>query len=168
MRLIHAALIGCCTLSLIASCKKDEAERDPCLQPKTIVMQARTMRRASDTTTAVIDTLLRFPLARPLTDPPSRVIYNLGQRTQNISLSLSQVADSCRWALQPDSAAGTLTDTLTFYYTRQTRFLSNACGYTTFFNLERIRTTTHAIDSVILQNAAVSTDVNVVNFRIYY
>jgi len=166
MRLTKSLLVAILALLFVYSCKKEE--RDPCLQPRTTELHAKTMRRA-DSGTAVIDTLLPYPLLRPLSGQVTQYVYRFGRRpTQPLAMSLSQVADSCRWAIQPDSAAGTLSDTLTFYYTRQPRFLSNACGYTTFYDITDYRTTTHAIDSVILQNASVTNDVNVINFRIYY
>jgi hypothetical protein len=167
MRMTKAAPAALLALILIYSCKKEE-EREPCLQPTTIQLHVKTMRRA-DSGLAVLDTLLPFPLLRPLSGQPTQYVYDFGRRpTQALAMSLNQVADSCRWSIQPDSAATSLRDTLTFYYSRQPRFLSNACGYTTFYDLKDYRTTTHAIDSVILQNASVTNDVNVINFRIYY
>ncbi len=167
MRLTKAALAALLVLSLYA-CKKDNgADRDPCLQPRTTVLQARTMRRA-DSGTAVIDTLLPFPLARPLSNLQQQYVYGGLRRIGRFSLPLDQTADSCRWSLQPDTAAGALVDTMTFYYARQLRFLSNACGYTTFYELRRVNTTTHAIDSVVLQSPSITTDVSVENLRIYY
>lgn len=168
MRFTKAVLAAVLALSFHA-CKKEseEEDRDPCLQPRTTVLQARTMRRA-DSGTAVIDTLLPFPLARPLSNLQQQYVYGGVRRIGRFSLSLDQRADSCRWSLQPDTAVGTLIDTMTFHYKRQLRFLSNACGYTTFYNIRRVSTTTHAIDSIVLQSPSITTDVSVENLRIYY
>lgn len=167
MRFTKAALAALLAITLYACKKEDEEDRDPCLQPRTTVLQARTMRRA-DTGTALIDTLLPFPLARPLSNVQQQFVYGGVRRIGRFSLPLDQSADSCRWSLQPDSAAGSLRDTMTFHYERQVRFLSNACGYTTFYDIRRISTTTHAIDSIVLQSPSITTDVSVENLRIYY
>ncbi len=165
MRFYKPVLLAAFGLLLFDACKKDDAdEREPCLQPQVMVLKAVTRRRA-DTGTATLDTLLPFPLARPLSGLPKQYVYVPG-RTSSFSWPLSQVADSCRWSLQPDSTG--LLDTLTFYYDRQLRFLSNACGYATFYDIRRVTTTNNAIDSVILMERSVTNDVSPVNLRIYY
>src|SRR4051812_6872619 len=121
----RAACLTLIALCFIAaySCKTEE--RDPCLQPRTTVLRAHSYHHA-DTGSAVSDTLLPNPILRPLTG--GTIIYYYGgvKRVSNFSLSLSNVVDSCTWVIQPDSAVA-LRDTITFYYNRQLRFLSNAC-----------------------------------------
>lgn len=166
MRFLRMPLLVLLSAAGLYACKKaDDSERDPCLQPRIMVLKAVTARRA-DTGTATIDTALPFPLARPLSDQPNQYVYGGVRRIGTFSLPLSQTADSCRWTLQADTTA--LIDTLTFYYERQRRFLSNACGYTTFYNLRRATSTRHAIDSVILLEPSITTDVAPINLRIYY
>lgn len=142
------------SLVLINSFTSCEQERDPCLQPTTIYMRVRSSKIVADTTTA--DTLLPSPRwtaidsARTLIFPP---------KTAGFSLTLNPIADSTRYAIQPDSTAS-IQDTITFYYGRRLQFLSNACGYTYFYTLQNIRTTLHNIDSVRLRNDEVNGNAN--------
>jgi hypothetical protein len=161
-----AAYLLLIALSFIAaySCKTDE--RDPCLQPRTVVLRAHSYHHA-DTGTAISDTLLPNPILQPLTGGTTLYYYGGVKRIANLSLSLSNVVDSCTWVIQPDSAIA-LSDTLTFYYTRQLRFLSNACGYTNFYNILRVATTTHALDSAIIAHSDVTSDANVEHLKLYY
>jgi len=159
--LLLMALAG--TLLFAQSCTKDE--REPCLQPRTTVLRAQTIHPA-DTGTARPDTVLPNPQLRPLTGLAQQYIFS-GKRLSNFTFTLSNVADSSRWILRPDSALA-LEDTLTFYYQRQLRFLSNACGYTNFYNLDRVATTRHVIDSVFIMRADITTDANVLNLRLLF
>ena len=161
---LHFLLIIACTLLVAASCSKEE--RDPCLQPRTTVLRAHTYRRA-DTGAGILDTLLPNPLLRPLTGQAVQYIFGGVKKLRTFTFSLSDLADSSRWVLRPDSAFA-VEDTLTFYYQRQLRFLSNACGYTNFYNLTGVTTTKHAIDSAIMARPDITTDANVENLRIYY
>jgi hypothetical protein len=146
------------------SCSKEE--RDPCLQPRTTVLRARTVRRA-DTGSATPDTLLPNPQLRPINPGRDQYIFGGVRRLSIFTFSLSNIADSSIWVLRPDSAVA-IEDTLTFYYQRQLRFLSNACGYTNFYNLQRVTTTRHAIDSARVMRPDITTDANVENLRIFY
>lgn len=146
------------------SCSKDE--RDPCLQPRTTVLLARTYRHA-DTGTATPDTLLPNPVLRPLTGGLTQYYFGGIKRLGRFTFSLSNIADSSRWVLRPDSAIA-VEDTLTFYYQRQLRFLSNACGFTNFYNLQSVTTTKNAIDSAIIDRPDITSDANVLNLKIYY
>jgi hypothetical protein len=146
------------------SCKKET--RDPCEQPRTTVVRVHTYRHA-DTGTAVIDTLLPNPILVPLTGGTTLYYYGGVKRISTFALTLSNVADSSRWMIWPDSANSTR-DTVTIYYSRQPRFLSNACGYTNFYNLQRVVTTQHALDSIIIARGDVTTDANVEHLKFYY
>ena len=152
-----------CYAAALASCTKEE--RDPCLQPRTTLLRAHTVRH--DTSGAQVDTLLPNPLLLPLS--PGGIKYQYGgvRRTAFLSFSLSNVDSSCAWIVRPDSAFF-LQDTLTFFYDRQLRFLSNSCGYTYFYNIQRITTTTNLIDSAILLRPDVTTDVNIENLRLVF
>jgi hypothetical protein len=149
---------------LVQSCSKDE--RDPCLQPHTTVLRAHTLHHA-DTGTATLDTLLPNPQLRPLTGGTTQYVFGGVTRLSQFTFSLSNVADSSRWVLRPDSAFA-IEDTLTFYYQTELHFLSNSCGYTNFYNLQSVTTTKHAIDSAIIIHPDITTDANVENLSIYY
>ncbi len=153
-----------CAIMVLQSCTKEE--REPCLQPRTTVLRAHTVRRA-DTGSALKDTLLPNPQLLPLNGGSVQYVFGGIKRLRNFTFSLSNVADSSRWVLRPDSAVA-VQDTLTFYYQRQLRFLSNACGYTNFYNLQRVTTTRHAINEAIIVRPDITTDANVENLRIIY
>jgi hypothetical protein len=152
------------TLLLAAGCSKDE--RDPCLEPRTAMLRAHAYHHA-DTGTGIIDTLLPNPVLRPLTGGVVQYFFGGVKRVSQLSFSLSNLADSSAWVVRPDSAID-VEDTLVFYYDRQLRFLSNACGYTNFYNMRQVATTRHALDSVIIAHSDVTADANVVHLKFYY
>jgi hypothetical protein len=127
-----------------------ETERDPCLQPKTVPLRLIAKRPITDSTT--VDTLLPHPIWITV-DSLDTLKY--GAKTSNFSLLLSSITDSCRYALQPDTALVSF-DTITFYYDRRLQFISNACGFTYFYTLKTLKSTTHNIDSVKINNADVN------------
>lgn len=148
----------------IASCKP---VRDPCLEPKIVNLRAGVYRHA-DTGTAIIDSALTTPLLIAIDAPltPNAFVYTT--KTSKLSFTLNGNADSTMWQIQPDSSVSAPRDTLTFYYNHQLQFLSNACGYTYFYFLNRLSTTRHAIDSVFIANQAVTSAANVEHVKIYY
>jgi len=131
-----------------------EQERDPCLEPTSVSLRVHSLHHLPDGT--ITDTLLPDP-AWLVAD--SFKGWKFSQNSSQFALSLSPLADSCRLVIQPDTASMAL-DTLTFYYSRSLQFLSNACGYTYFFNLERIIHTQHLIESVVIKNPDVNSNVN--------
>jgi len=140
-----------CAFVFLYSC---ETERDPCLQPTSVPLRIHALRPSNDTSS--IDTLLPDPWWKPLDSP---VALTFGSNVSNFNLLLSPISDSCKYTLQPDTAVAAF-DTLTFYYNRRLQFISNACGYTYFFTLLQVRSTTHNIDSVKLNNGDVNSNVN--------
>lgn len=131
-----------------------EQERDPCLQPTSVSLRVHTLQSLPDL--SVADTLLPDPVWLVV---DSFKGWKFSQNSSRFSLSLSPQADSCRLAVQPDTASLAM-DTLVFYYSRSLQFLSNACGYAYFFNLEKINHTRHLIDSVVILNNEVNSNVN--------
>src|ERR1051325_2017392 len=132
------------------SCEK---ERDPCLQPRTIVLRAGAYHPA-DTGRPIHDTALPDPVLIAITTYTTQNAVHQTTQRNKFTFQLSETADSCSWVVRPDSAVA-IQDTLTFFYQRQLRFLSNACGYTYFFNLQQVRATRHALDSVLINNSSV-------------
>jgi hypothetical protein len=145
---------------LIASC---EQERSPCLQPTTVYVRAHTYQHLADST--ITDTLLPDPRWIAI---DSGVALTYGKKISRFTFPLSPMADSARYALQPDSAVSGF-DTMVFYYKKRLQFLSNSCGYTYFYSLEDIKSTLHLIDSVKLRNGDVNNDVNTAeHVQIYF
>lgn len=158
----HIIVLFCFAAAI--GCQKEE--RDPCLQPRTALVRAHAYRH-EDTGTAIRDTFLSNPLLLPLTGGSTQYYFGGVKRIAILNFSLSDVADSSRWIIRPDSAVA-LEDTLTFYYDRQLRFLSNACGYTNYYNIRRVAATRHVLDSAIVARQDVTSDVNVDHLRLYY
>lgn len=151
------------TLGVLASCGKEQ--RDPCLQPRDAVLRLHCMHYV-DTAGTPSDTLLPNPLLIPI-DSKTPYIFGGVKRLSSFPVSLSEVSDSCQWVLRPDSASS-VADTINFFYTRNLHFISNACGYTYFFHVDRVTTTRNAIDSAILVKADVSTDNTSEHLRLIY
>ena len=164
VHLLFATLI--CSLCFM-SCTQD---RQPCLQPKQQRLLAG-MYHASDS--AGIVTITSINLASPIICTIGAVnnetiYYGSISAGHTYALYLSSTADSCLYYIKPDTGSVTLFDTLSFYYQRQLNFLSNACGYTYFYNIDHVNTTNHNIDSLVLKNTLVSTNVNVEHLKIYF
>lgn len=162
-RLLLPLLTGL-SLAALCACKR---ERDPCLQPRVVSLRAGAYHHA-DTGTAVSDTLLGKPylVALDATAASNTFIYT--GKTSKLTFNLSESADSTRWIVRPDSANAALQDTLTFRYGRQLNFLSNSCGYAYFYFLNEVAATHHALDSVIISTASVTSTANVEHIKIYY
>jgi hypothetical protein len=149
---------------LLASC---ETDRDPCLLPRTSLFRANAYTRGTDTATAVRDSFLPSPVFTALTAyTPDNSFIQLSSRNK-FAFQLSDLNDVCQWVLQPDTLSP-VRDTLTFYYRRQLSFLSNACGYTYFYNIDSVTTSRNAIDSVQLGSRDVTSNASVENLRIYF
>ena len=155
-----------CSLSLF-SCTQD---RQPCLQPKQQRLLAG-MYHASDSAGIITITSINLPSPYIGTIGAANnetIYYGATSSGHTYALYMSSVADSCQYFIKPDTVASTQFDTLSFYYQRQLNFLSNACGYTYFYSLDHINTTNHNIDSLVLKNTLVSTNVNVEHLKIYF
>lgn len=141
-------------------------ERQPCFTPKRASLRIHCVHKQTDTATVFVDTALPTALLIAFTDSgASGTIYTAQQ--SYFTLSLSSVTDSCKWAIGTDTTGAAL-DTLTFYYQRRQQFLSNACGYTYFYNLESVRATTGVlIDSVRITNTNVNNDANATHLQIF-
>lgn len=150
---------------VLEACEKVE-ERDPCLQPRTVTLKAGAYRPAADTGTAVVDTTLPFVVFAPINGATALAFAD----ASTWAIPLSPQADSCRYVLFSDTTTGAVApDTLTFRYTRRTQFLSNACGYTYFFTLDTVVSTTNAFDSLRLTTTLdVTNEADAEHIRIYY
>lgn len=148
---------------LLAAC---DAERPPCLEPRTVSLIAGCYRH-EDTGLTDIDTLLPNLNAAGLFADSVRFWLVGADNVRQFPLTLSSLRDSCQWAIQPDSGTSPI-DTITFYYSRELHFLSFACGYTYYFSLKGLRWTRNNIDSMVIRNATINGDVNTQHVRIYF
>ncbi len=163
---MNSRILICLLAVLLAASGCGKENRDPCLQPRQTLMRAHAYHHA-DSTGALADTLLPAPMLIPLTGQTTTYYYLGTPRSSQLSFTLSGVADSSRWVIVPDTASS-LSDTLTVFYDRQLRFLSNACGYTYFFNLKELSYTRHGLDSAFIMHADVTTDANVEHLKLIY
>lgn len=146
-------------LVLAVSCTD---ERQPCMTPKTPGLQIHA-QHVIDTVTS--DTALPAALFVPLTDSITHAeVYS---PASYFNITLSPVADSCKWLMAADTAAGNLIDTISFYYHRNLTFLSNACGFTYFYELTSVVTTHNIIDSATITNTSVNNNAQTSHLQVY-
>lgn len=137
---------------------------DPCLEPKTVSLTFKTYVPA-DTGSAGV--LVNLPKAVVGLIDTVGITAN-GVEASTFTTLLSTIADSARVYIWPDSVVTTPMDTVTFYYQRNLQFISTACGYTYFYSLTDVRTTTNNIDSVVIINTEVNTDANAEHVKIFF
>lgn len=153
----------------LAACTQ---QRSPCYEPK-IVSPVMGTYRLVDTTS--VDSLLPDPAFICIDTPLSQLISARNVFTPLLSPS----ADSTRWLLIPDGldvndstdTVGTAVefyDTITFYHSKELTFISNACGYAYYYNLNEVKTTYHSIDSISILNRTVDNNASTQHIRIYY
>jgi hypothetical protein len=155
-------LVTLCAI-LWAACTQD---RQPCLTPKIASLNIECMHKTNDTATVYTDTALPQTMLVVFTNTVAqRYIYP--NQTADFTISLSSIADSCRWGITTDTLNFTNMDTLTFFYKRQLQFLSNACGFTDFYSLDSVHSTRHMIDSFLITNTSVNNNVNTKHLQVY-
>ena len=147
------ALLIIIIAAVVTGC--NSGDDSPCLLPQTTYLRIGTYQN-SDTSNAIFDTALPKPVWIAI---DSGVIIQYAAKSNKFALTLSPLADSCRYVLQPDSAIQSY-DTLVFYYEKNEQFLSTACGYTYFYNLLSLKTSFNNIDSAVIKNPVVNNDVN--------
>lgn len=152
-----------CLWSIATACNTD---RLACLEPVTPQLTLHCYQHI-DSNNTYIDTLL--PNANIVSiDIDSARFWALGVKNQSqFNIVLSPLYDSTRWVIQSDSAI-TPIDTLTFIYTRKLNFVSNACGYNYLYNLTQVFCTRHNIDSVAINNSAVTTKAGIEHVKIFF
>lgn len=165
---IHTIIIVLISVFFTASC---EQVRNPCFEPTINGMRFQTYQAyEGDTGIVIADSFL--PSAR-LVVLDSNILFSQEGRNNLIGIWLSSKADSTRYTLLPDTNKPFIngypaTDTITFYYQRKLHFISQACGYTYYYNLYDIKSTTNSLDSIVINNGSVTNDVNVQHVKIYY
>jgi hypothetical protein len=160
-RYVLFLFLGLLATLLTGSCTQ---ERQPCLVPKTASLNIECVHFATDSATTPVDTLLPMAIFGAATNSGFHgFIY-----TPNSSFILSLAPDSgvCQWLMTTDSFY-VVPDTLTFFYQKQLKFISNACGYTDFFSLDSVHSTHNSIDSIIILNRSVTNDPKVKQLNIY-
>ncbi len=159
-RIRYSLLLNVVFWGLSFSCTQ---ERQPCLTPKTAILKMKSVKRSSDG--KVLDTAFNAAVFFPMSPLVSTGTYFA--KASGFTLSLSPLSDTCRWRFAPDTAAGIVFDTLTFVYERQLTFVSNACGYSHFFDLDTVFSTNHTVDSASVLNRSVTNNVNTNHVQVF-
>ncbi len=165
---------------LLASCESKDQE---CYEPTLVrvsnafvVTDTMTIKIAIGDSTVLKDSLIRFYrdsvmlnsrmeilnedkpftiVGTELPDTVMRIAFNPGK-------------DSTRYTFQADTVAGSLIDTITFYYDPIVHFVSNSCGYNYYYTLTDVRFTKKLLDSVALINTNITNDVKTRNVQFYF
>ena len=153
-------LLALCVTGWIACTQ----ERDPCLTPKIASLNINTQHLTTDTSTIFVDTALPSAVFVPLTTTSNKTATIYPQEA-NFTISLSPDSVICQWAFTTDTP-NFYYDTLTFFYERKLQFISNACGYTYFYNIDSVHTTHHNVDSIHILNTSVTNNVNTKHLQI--
>jgi hypothetical protein len=159
-------------------------QKQPCVEPILVSLRFSVLSTHWDSALArrvTFDTLLPNGELTPI-GAQNNIPYYFGTTAQ-FSLFLDPNKDSCKWYLSQmgGDSIREIIDTITFFYTRKLQFLSNACGYTYYYNLTTIpgtpnlrnnviqnyTDTLHKIDSIIIENAGVTNNVNLEHLQIY-
>ncbi len=139
-------------------------QRQPCLTPKTASLIIGAIHFKTDTSTVPVDTVLPHATFYPVSSQQNFVTVYPPQAS--FTVSLSPDTGYCQWLFETDSLKHT-PDTVSFYYQRNAKFLSNACGFTYFYSIDSIHTTHLIIDSLRILNNSVTNNVNTKHLQIY-
>ena len=159
-------LIALCS-AIWAACTQSQSQ---CQTPTIASLNMVCMHLTTDTGTIFSDTALPYAYWIAFTNSgPKYILYDV--QNSNFTISLSSDDTICKWGFTTDTTMSTINrnnlDTLTFFYQRQVQFISNACGYAYFYNLDTVITTHRIIDSVLITNASVTNNVNTTQLQIY-
>lgn len=110
-------------------------------------------------TTLLNSRISLIDVERPIIFPSSNTgsIYPLLNPDTNVQ----------RYSIQFDSTIARF-DTFTLFYKTNLHFISNACGYTFFYNLDSVRHTSNVIDSMWIRDFVVGNDANAINVSFYF
>ncbi|WP_118972766.1 DUF6452 family protein [Taibaiella koreensis] len=86
---------------------------------------------------------------------------------RQMHIALNPLKDSTRYAFRADTASN-VWDTITYYYTPESHFVSNSCGYTYYYTITGVKTTKNIFDSAILRRSDVTTDISVRHVQLYF
>lgn len=157
---LRAIILALCVCGVLA-CSQ---QRQACLTPKIATLSIGTIHYNSDTATVAVDTAIPAAVFSPLTGAAN--VYTIYPQQSSFTVSLSPDTTFCRWQFTTDSFLYQ-PDTISFYYRRHLQFLSNACGFTYFYDIDSVKTTHFIIDSVHILNTSVTNNVNTKHLQVY-
>lgn len=139
-------------------------QRQPCLTPRFATLSLRTIHFTNDTVTTPVDTAIPAAVFSPVTGFSQ--VYKIYPQQSGFTVSLSPDTTFCQWSFTTDSFKHD-SDVISFYYRRHLQFISNACGFTYFFDLDSVRSTHSIIDSIRILNTSVTNNVNTQHLQVY-
>lgn len=142
------------------SCKKSEPE---CFAPRSVSAQIGFMVidtvvgvdsfNRPDTTIRIADTGLYYPTLISL-EQDTNIVFMGERAADRLPCFLNPATPSISYVFQPnrDNAQK---DTITISYEPYEHFISNACGYTYYYNIKDVQYTRNILDSVLINDANV-------------
>lgn len=156
-------IISFTSILLFFSCKKEDPT---CYEPTTVTASVKYIQRTIDKIDTVIGSYLLDTFYLYLNDTilPYLNAVNLETDTMgiigipnsgNFLFYLNPNEASTSYALRYDTV-GVFHDTITLYHHSYPVFISNACGYTHYFEIDSLHYTSEYVDSIFIVNKQVS------------
>ena len=104
-----------------------------------------------------------------INQPGDSILFNGKNRISQLYIPFRIDNDTTKYVIRylyKDLAALNLRDTLTFIYTRQPRLVSETCGVSYLFDIQKVANTNMLIDSVVYTKVVSSKPIE--NFKIYF
>lgn len=150
MRIVLPLLFA---IILLESCSKNVQE---CFAPRSVAAQvgfmvidtmvANDSFGRPDTTIRIADTGMFYPTLTSL-DMDSNLIFIGDRDVSRLSLFLNPDTTSIRYILKTNRDSA-IVDTVIIDYEPYNHFISNSCGYTFYYNIKKVTSTHHLVDSV--------------------
>jgi hypothetical protein len=136
-----------------------------CLEPQTVALRGGFYYSNSDSTISLKDS---FVVNANIYFGQGNSYFNNLKNASKFSVTLSTISDSSLIIFQSDSSnfmAETF-DTIRAYHENELNFISVACGYQFYHQINKITYTKHSIDTIYLNNTRVNNDVNKEHLKI--
>ncbi|MEZ5047731.1 MAG: DUF6452 family protein [Chitinophagaceae bacterium] len=135
------------------ACKQSQI----CLVPQLITIQG--VYVSQDTSSTIKDTVLDNAIWLFGKDS---LFYTQSRNTPYFSIVPSQIQDSSVFYFYIDSTTiqTSIPDTITLYSQRNLHFISSACGFQTYHELQAVKYSTLTIDSIYISDPNVDNQIN--------
>lgn len=165
-----------CFISFFSACEKEGPD---CLQPNQVLLRVSFKAKAIDRLDTLIDsvlvdtTIIRYkdtffnsPIMISI-DMPQNVISFGSPNSNFLGIPLNPDSNRISYALQYDTTKNEF-DTLTYFYHSSVHFISNACGFTHYYQLDSLQTTHHLIDSTVISQREVTDKASDRHINLYF
>ena len=136
-----------------------------CLEPQTVALRGGFYYANSDTSISLKDSFLTNA---NIYFGQENLYFNNLKNASKFSAILSTIKDSSLFFFQTDSSdfSAEQIDTIQVYHVNELHFISVACGYQFYHQINKISYTKHVIDTIYLNNSNVNNDVNKEHLKI--